>query len=273
MRRTYLLAAGCVLALTPPLVAEHDVSAILNRFVAAQTRNDEQARQYTYVEDADFFTYEDGGSLRKDRSETHEIVFLEGLQFRKLIARNGKPLDAREEARVKKEMQDTAEYRRKHRPPPAGGRIGFGNRHADLGSNQELLALFDSRVAGEEEIRGRKAWVIECIPRAGRSPANEHEREVLVFRKQLWIGQDDDLLLRAIDTVVAPGIPFALPGSTITVDFEKLNDGVHVPASVTIVAYHKVDNIIRPSRRTEYRNSQFRKFDVRSTITISGPGQ
>ncbi len=174
---------------------------------------------------------------------------------------------------MKKEKQGTAEYRRKHRPLPAGGRIGFGRAHADLGSNQGLLTLFDSRFACEEEIRGHKAWVIESIPRAGRRPGNEHECGVLLFRKRLWIGQDDALLLRAIDTVVAPGVPFAMPGSTITADFEDLNGGVHMPVSVTIVAFHKANKAIRPSGRTECTNSPFRKFDVRATITIGGPGQ
>jgi hypothetical protein len=86
MRRTCLLAAGCVFALSPPLFAEQDVSAILDCFIAARTRNVERGRRYTYVENADFFTYEKGGGLGKDRSATHEIVFLEGFRFRKLIS-------------------------------------------------------------------------------------------------------------------------------------------------------------------------------------------
>jgi hypothetical protein len=54
------------------------------------------------------------------QTETHEVIFAEGLEYRRLVARNGQPLSAREQAQVEKDMAQTAAERRKnlHRSPP-----------------------------------------------------------------------------------------------------------------------------------------------------------
>jgi hypothetical protein len=95
--------------------------------------------------------------LRKDRSETHEVIFVEGMEYKKLIATNGKPLNEREQAQAEKEMSRIAEQRRKRRGrPPPGGRVFFGNQSVDLGSREELLVLFENRLIGEESVNGKQ---------------------------------------------------------------------------------------------------------------------
>jgi len=251
-------------------VAE-DVAAILKHFVAVQQANDTEARQYTYLEHAEFSTYEaDGVTFRKDRSEDSEIVFVEGLQFKKLLSRDGKPLDIREQAEVEKQMNETAAYRRSHRQPAPGGKIAFGRDHADLGSNEELLTLFDTRLAGEEGVRGRKAWVIEATPKNGLHAANEHQRDVVKFRKKLWIDETDFTLLKIVHTVVGSGM-FAKPGTTVTLEYDRIPSGPYAPVKIIVDIHRQVSGKIRPSGRTEYENSRFRKFDVQSTIAVGEP--
>src|SRR5215469_3705581 len=153
-----------------------DGGEILKRWNDAQRANEERSRQYTYTEQADRSTYMPDGKLRKDTTETSEAIFVEGVAFEKLVSRNGKPLDAREQARVDKDMRQTAEERRKHRQqPPPGGRISFGSQSADLGSREELLSMFNNRLTGEDTVGGRKAWVFESTPKDGVVATNAHE--------------------------------------------------------------------------------------------------
>lgn len=96
------IAKGILLAWgTLSLCAADDATVILRRFVAAQKENEERAKQYIYVESADFFNYAKPGKERKNRSETHEVMFIEGQRFKKLVSRNGKPLTAKEQAQRK----------------------------------------------------------------------------------------------------------------------------------------------------------------------------
>jgi hypothetical protein len=264
MRLLILLAAV-------PLWAFDDAGAILKRWIEAQHQNDQRGQQYTYVEDADWFTYEKDGQLRKYRSATSEVLFVEGLEYQKLVARNGKPLDAHEQARVEKEMSQTAGERRKHRRPRTpGGAISLGNQRIALGSMEEFLTLFDNRLVGEEEIRGRKAWVIASMPKAGYVPISEHEKQVFCFRKELWIDEADAVKAREILTVIGNHI-FVNPGSTLTFEYEKLGPDTWHASSVILDTYRVRDKTLQPSTRTQYRLSRFQKFDVQSTITVDLP--
>ena len=58
------------------------------------------------------------------------------------------------------------------------------------------------------------------------------------------------------------------PGSTITWEFDKINQDAWLVVSGTIEARLQFAKIVKPRVRTEYRNSDFRKFDVKSTITV-----
>jgi|SRR5580692_7278298 hypothetical protein len=104
-----------LLLLALPVWAADDANAILRRYLEADSQNDKKATQYTYVEDRAWFVRGKNGELHRNRSETAEVIFIEGEAFRKLVARNGKPLDAKEQARVDKKMRETAEQRRRHR--------------------------------------------------------------------------------------------------------------------------------------------------------------
>jgi len=258
-----LHAAVAALAAVPAWAAE-DANEIVRRFIDAQSENWKRASQYTYVEQTGFFGFDKNGQPKKKLSETHEIVFVEGLAYRRLIARNERPLDPKEQAKEEKRMRRTAEERRKQR------RSGLFRKKIILGSDKDLLTLFDSAVLGEEEIRGRMAWLIECTPKAGRAPVGAREKQVLSFRRRLWIDKSEYLPLKSLHTVIGQGAGMT-PGTTITWEFEKINGDAWLPASGIIDGRLRFVRFIQPAVRTEYRNSNFQRFDVQSTITTDPP--
>ena len=244
-----------------PVWAAEDANEIVKRYIAADSKNWERGSQYTFVEHADYFSFDKNHQPKKDRSETHEVVFVEGDSYKKLVARNDKPLDAKEQAKEDKKMQQTAEERRKQR------RSGLFHKTISLGSNDDLLTLFDHRIEGEEEIRGHKTWVVVCSPKEDHAPANAHEKEVLSFQRKLWIDQADAVILKSLFTVVGQHISF-MPGSTLSWEYERINDDAWLATSGVIDGHLQFAKFIKPAVRTEYRYSKFQKFDVQSTITV-----
>ncbi len=134
-----------------------------------------------------------------------------------------------------------------------------------------MLTLFDTLLAGEEEVRSRKAWVIEATPKNGLHAANEHQRDVVKFRKKLWIDETDFTLLKIVHTVVDAGM-FAKPGTTVTLEYDRIPGGPYAPVTVIVDIYRQVTGKdcapLRPHRVSELA---FRKFDVQSTITVGEP--
>jgi hypothetical protein len=244
--------------------AAEEANGIIKRLTEAQKQNDSLAGEYTYAAETAYFTYDKAGHPNKDRSETHDIMFVEGISYSKLTARNGKPLEAREAAKEEKKLQQTAEERRKQR------QANLFHPSVNMASNDDLLALFDNRLVGEEEIRGRKAWVIESTPRPGHRPANDHERQVLSFRKKLWIDESDNVLVKTLDVVIGDHI-FMKPGSMVVWEFSKIGEAAWLPVAGVVDAHLQFAKFIKPYVRTEYANSKFQKFDVKSTITMDPP--
>jgi hypothetical protein len=102
-----------------PLWGAGDANQILKRLVEAQSRNWEQARQSAYTEELTNFGYDKKGQPVQNGAAVWDVIFVEGLEYKRLISRDGKPLGAKDQAKEEKKMQQTAEERRKRRR--AGG--------------------------------------------------------------------------------------------------------------------------------------------------------
>jgi hypothetical protein len=239
------------------LLADERADAILKRFIDANAANAKRAGQYTYLQQVDYFGVNSFGVQRLERSEKREIIFVEGGEYQKLIARDGRPLEPDEQKKEDQRLAQTAADRRKKRGP--------FEKEVTLSSDAELLTLFDNRLMGEEEIGGRKVWVIDCSPRAAQAKGR-HEKEATSFRRKLWIDQTDSVAVRSVETVVG-GHVVLMPGATITIDYAKVNDDAWIQRSIVIDGRLRIAKSVQPRARTEYRNSKFQKFDVKSTIT------
>lgn len=252
---------GALLVLAMLLLPLHaqDVDDILKRNHEADKQNEERAEQYTYVEETDNFEYDKHGQAKKTGSVTHDVIFVEGESYKRLVARNGKPLAPREEAKEEKKLQQTAEQRRKAR------RSGLFTRNVNI-SGEDLIKLCDHRLLAEDEIRGRNAWVIEYTPQKGRVPANKHEKDVLSLQTKVWVDEQDGVTVKVVLLSVADGT-FMKPGSMMSYELEKINDDAWLPVLTIFDARIQIALVMRDSIRTETRNSSFKKFDVKSTIT------
>lgn len=226
----------------------------------AEKTNDEHAARYTYIQDTTYYSYDKKGIAKKDHTETSEVIFVEGETYKRLVARDGKPLSPKEQAKEEKKMRQTAEERRKAR------RNSLFNRTVRFGT-KDLAELFDSRVLGEEEIRGRKAWIIECNPQPGRVLKNQHEKDVLVTQSKIWVDQAEHEIVKWNLSFIAEGSVIK-PGSIAEFEYKKVNDDAWLQISGISDLRLQIAKFIRAQQRSEYRNSNFQKFDVESTITV-----
>ena len=247
-----------------------DPREILQRLIDDQAARRDRVQPYTYTEEAVHYDYASDGSLRKGMTETREVIFVEGWPYHKLVARNGKALPAKEQAQIEKSIHETAEERRRQPHTPEGGYLAMGGQRIDLGATRELLTMFDNRLRGEEELRGRKAWVVESMPQNGYAAQSEHEREVLSFRRTIWIDEEENCVARMELAVVGDGIHFAARGSTIRLDNSRIAPGVWLPTELVVEIWHPAGKGFKAWKRTEYASSNFQKFDVQSTVTVVG---
>jgi hypothetical protein len=247
--------------MTPGRADSLSAEDILKRYIEARKANLPRARQYTLTNKETHIFFDGKGEEKSRSSKTFDVIFLEGDTYKKLIARDDKPLSVAEAAKVEKELQKTADERREQRK-----RQPMMSRSITTASDEDLLKLFTCKVTGEEQIKQSKTWVIQCDPQAGRVAANAREKEKLTTSRQLWIDETQYALMKFVDTALE-GNPLELPGSTTTVQFALINNDAWMQTSLVIDGHLHFAKFIKPKVRTEYVNSNFKKFDVQSTVT------
>jgi hypothetical protein len=160
---------------------------------------------------------------------------------------------AKEEA---ERLRMTAAERRKHAARPNPRVISVGNL-----SGKVILTEMDHTEVGEEEIDGRKVWVI----RAERKPGHEH----VAYRMTFWIDQQEHTLAQLKYEVIGRGVD-SLPGSWLTTRYFRFAENLWFKQSL-----NGEFQTGPPRPRSRWRQSHtfrdFRKFDAESTVTFQEP--
>lgn len=170
-------------------------------------------------------------------------------QYWKMVAKNGKPTDG--------EIQRT----------PAT---------PNLGTLADMLRLMDSTVVGEEELNGRKTWVIQSEPRKDAVGRNHREQFLLCHRQMFWIDQQDLAIAQryaetVCDLTQSGGI--LKPGSFRKLTYGKQNGTDWLDESW--IMFTKCGEKSCDGDKgliTVLTFSDYRKFNVQSTVT-SDPKQ
>src|SRR5579883_2321151 len=99
MRAFILLALGLRLC-----GATEDAREIVRRSVNVGDENVRAARNYTFRERNEGRTLDNSGRVTKTEVETYDVTLLDGSPYKRLIARNDKPLDQKDEKKEEEKL-------------------------------------------------------------------------------------------------------------------------------------------------------------------------
>src|SRR5215470_19731839 len=93
------------LLIAASLPAADDPKQIVARALQFHERNDELARNYTFLRRTEIRALDGSGKVRHNDCKTHDITLLEGSPYTRLVARDDKPLPSREEQQQQTDLQ------------------------------------------------------------------------------------------------------------------------------------------------------------------------
>jgi hypothetical protein len=214
------------------LSADEIVSQAMKRDV----NNWEMEKNYTFVERVEQRELNPDGSLKSEKSETEEVIFLSGQPYTHLIRRNDKPLSQDEARKVEKKLTDTMDKRGHETAAEHQQRLlDFDKRHQqEHAFLLEVPEAYDFRIVREETLNGRPAFVISGEPRESFRPSLNAARVLPKLRPELWIDKNSYQCMKmeanVIDTIVWGGFLLRLhPGSHIELEQTLVNDEVWLP--------------------------------------------
>jgi len=159
----------------------------------AQTAAREQLKltaRYLGREDIREYEVKPNGHKTLRRWTTYEASVMEGAPYYRLVAIKGKPLSKAQEQMQEAAMAHELQYRR--RTPHSERR----NRSRYSASIQHVIEHHDLELLGEEQMGGRKTWVIQSHLRPAAPFPAKFEDLMLSGDARLWIDQETGVLVR-----------------------------------------------------------------------------
>src|SRR5579859_484203 len=203
--------------------------------------NDKRQRDYTYIERQVEHKLDGKGQTKSTEVKTYEIVEIYGEQVERLIAKDDKPLDAKEAAKEEEKIHKIIDKRKNESEADRKKRLDKEEKEREDGRKfvTEIADAYNFTLVGSELVGGREAWVIDGEPRPGYEPHMKEAKFLPKFHGRVWIDKNDLQLskmdVEALDTV-SWGVFLARfhKGSHFTLEQTRVNDEVWLPRQLAV---------------------------------------
>ena len=215
----------------------HSFSALLENDLA----NEKKLLNYTYFQDTAERRMDSKGQVKSTETKSYEVMILYGSHVERLVAKDGKPLSAKEAAEEDKRIQKIVDKRKNETPQQAEKRLKEEEKDREETRQfvREVGDAYNFRQVGVESLQGREAYVIDAEPRPGFEPRSKEAKLLPKFRCRIWIDKAEEQWVKvdaeAIDTV-SYGLFLARvhKGSRVVVQQTRVNDEVWLPREVSV---------------------------------------
>jgi hypothetical protein len=266
-------------AIFPALLLAQTPKEIVERAISVNDKNQQLARSYTYLERQERRTLDGSGRVKERVVQTWDITPLEGSQYRRLVARDDKPLSAAEQKSEEEKLQKSLQDRRNETAGQRERRIADSQRRQDEREREpigDLLNAFDFRLVAEETLDGHDAWVIDGTPRRGFKGKSTVGRALFPkLRCRFWINKADYQAIKVdAETQDTASLGVFLvrlsKGSHIVIEMARVNDEVWLPKRVAVTAAARI--LLVKSMRFDLRfdYSDYKKFQAESRVVETG---
>ena len=239
--------------------------------------NNKKERDYTYVE-REVETKLDGkGEAKSTETKTYDVLEIYGEQVQRLIAKDDKPLDAKEAAKEEEKIQKIIDKRKNESDGDRRKREERDEKDREESRKfvHDVADAYTFTLVGTESLGGREAWVIDGVPRPGFEPQLKESKFLSKFRGRVWIDKGDLQLakmnLECIDTV-SLGLFLARvhKGSRILLQQTRVNDEVWLPQQLAVKIDVRLALLKEIRVGQEQTFSEYKKFRASSRVVSVG---
>ena len=180
------------------------------------------------------------GHVTSEDTRVSKTILVNSVPFEQLVERNGHPLSIEEEQNQKEKLdrlsRETTEQHAER----------LRKQDEDSASLvREVPKAFDFQLLGEEAVNGRPSYVLRATPHSGYHPQGKYGKMFSMVEGRLWIDKEDLGWAKADVMVIQPfsmGLFLArlLPGSHITLEQTRVDDGVWMPERIEVQASAKI---------------------------------
>ncbi len=216
-----------------------DARQIVGLSVVATERSWEARDHYTYTERDEDQRLDSLGHVKSQEVNVTKMIMVNGAHFDQLMEHNGQAPSAEDQRK-----RDAAIEKQKNETPAEKAARTAKDRD-NRAFLRDVIEAFDFRLAGEETVGGRAAYVLEVTPRPGYSAHGKYGRFLSKVGGTLWIDKQDYGWIK-IDGQVTQAFLMGLfvarvqRGSHIVMEQAQVGEGVWVPKRVEVRASARI---------------------------------
>jgi hypothetical protein len=261
-----LLIAGRALA-----PAQTNAGDLVGRSLQADEASTRLARYYTYHEREATEELDGKGKVKSTETNTTEILFVGGKEYRRLIQKNDQPLKPGEERKETQKIDKAVSEASKLSQDQLNARYAaYEKKEAEDREQLKYLPVaFDFKLVGQEEVNGRPAYVITATPRADYH--GKYHDMLSKLQGKLWIDKQDYHWAKfeadTLDTI-SFGLFLArlAKGTHIEVEQTLVNGELWLPKRVSFTGSARLALVKKFNVASEVTYSNYRKFQTDSKI-------
>lgn len=267
-------AVTCVLFVAAASsVAAQDAREIVRRAVDRDRQNRADARDYTYLQRQDVRELDHTGQVKSRRIETWDITLLEGSPYRRLVARDDRPLSPEEQKSEDERLRLSDEQRQKETGEQRARRLADWQRRLDRQHDavKEVPDAFEFTRLPDEQLEGRPVYRIDANPKPGFKPKSQIAAIFPKIKMRMWIDKADyegaHVEMEVLETISFGGFLLRLSkGSRMVIDQTRVSDGVWLPKQFSVTAAARILLLKGFNREFDLTFSDYKKFQVDSHV-------
>lgn len=273
----HILTALALLSLPVAAQTEPDVLAIVRKSVERDWSNFSRARDYTYVQRAETRKLDGKGAVTGTESKTWDVVMIGERPFRKLIAANDRPLDAKKARKADEEFEEA--IRKNQGSSESEIRKRADKQRKDEEESRRFLLeipeAFDFHLVRRDQLDEMPVWVIRAEPKPGYRPRLKDANILKKFRGVIWIDEREHQWVK-VEAEVIDTVSFGLVlarlgrGTTLTFTQSRVNDEVWLPSAATTRINARLALLKTYRAEVDVRWRDYRKFRTESRIVSTG---
>ena len=274
------LRVGAFLIIAAMLVGAEDPREIVRRSTEENRRREKLTESYTYIERQDERAFDSRGRDQRHSVKSYDVTLTEGSPYRRLIARDDKPLPPDEERGEQQKLEKSIEQRRAETPAQREKRLADWHRKREHEREflREVPDAFDFRLVREETLEGRRVYVIDATPRSDFKPRSTDGKLLTKMQGRLWIDAQTYEWAKAeaqtVDTISFGGFALRVgPGTRFTLEQVRVNGEIWLPKQVTVTYQARLLLFKKLSGQVDYTYRDYKKFQSDSRIVATEPAR
>jgi len=254
-------------------LSQEQIRELIRLCAENDLKNDKMLRDYTYTERQQMKRVNGKGEVKSTETETYDVMEIYGEPVQKLIAKNDKPLSAKDAQKEDEKIQKLIDKRKSESESDRKKRLGkeAKDREEELQFVREVADAFTFTFAGVERLDGRENYVIDAAPKPGYQPVHKEAKFLPKTRFRVWIDKDD-AQVKKLDVEFIDTVSFGLflarihKGSRLILENTRVNNEVWLQQHVVVTADVRLALLKDYDVQVDISDRDYKKFRTDTKI-------